>query len=113
MAFKFGNNVVRIEIEDMIFRVVISEELSAKILLAKETNAKLQQEHGCLPENVRERNAVAAYDKLIDDILGAGSAERIFSGRDEDAVERIAVFVYICSEINDHIRKINAKNETL
>ena len=108
MAFKFGNNVARIEIEDLIFRVVISEELSAKITLVKETNAKLQQEFKDVPENVRERNIIAGYDKIIDDILGNGSAEKIFRDRTPDSIERIAVFVYICQEITAHVNKIKS-----
>lgn len=116
MAFKFGNNVVRIEIEDMIFRVVISEELHAKILHAKETNAELQREFKDVPDNARERNIIAAYDKLIDDILGNGSADKIFRDREPDEIERIAVFIYICQEITAHVNKIRSAadaNETL
>jgi hypothetical protein len=90
----------------MIFRVVISEELKAKILLAKENDAKIQQEFKDVPDNVRERNIIAGYDKIIDELLGHGSAEKIFSGREPDGLERIAVFIYICSEITAHINKI-------
>ena len=106
MAFKFGNNIVRIEIENLIFRVIIDETLKEKVLSAKTAVEEIKTAAATECETDTEKTVIEKFDGLIDNILGIGAAAKIFDGRTPDGLEHISVFVYICEEITNHIDRI-------
>lgn len=112
MAFKFGNGIVKIQIEDNIFRVVLSQELHDKIIRGSKKIEELRRKNEELSDDKKEQAVTAGFDEIIDDLLGAGSSEKIFAGREPDAFERVAVFTYICTEITSHCYGIGKKKKT-
>lgn len=98
MAFKFGNNLAEIEIENRVFFVPVNAELQKKILKAKDIIGENKENW-----DITDKNAiaefVAIFDGFIDDILGDGAAAKIFADRKINVYDRIAVFIYICTEI--------------
>ena len=98
MAFKFSNGIVKIQIEDNIFRVLLSQELREKVIAAVKKMDMLRKAE--LTDKEKEQRVIIEFDSIIDDILGAGAAKKIFDERVPDAFERIEVLVYIFAEIN-------------
>lgn len=106
MAFKFSNGIVKIQIEDNIFRVLLSQELREKVINAVKKMDMLRKAE--LTDKEKEQCVIIEFDNIINDILGAGAAEKIFAERVPDAFERIEVLVYIFAEINVRAVGMNA-----
>lgn len=109
MKFKFGNNLVKIEIEDLIFRVEITQQLREKMTASSQKMREVRAEINGLSEREKEEKIIPVFDNAIDEILGAGSSGKIFADREPDAYERIAVYLFICDEINKQCYEIKAK----
>lgn len=109
MKFKFGNNLVKIEIEDLIFRVEITQQLREKMTASSQKMREVRAEINELSEREKEEKIIPVFDNAIDEILGAGSSGKIFSDREPDAYERIAVYLFVCDEINKQCYEIKAK----
>lgn len=94
MGFRFDNNrsVCRIDIEGNIYSVAVNEKLQGKITGIK---ASLDMIKSSNDENA----VIMAADSSIDVILGQGSSEKIFGGRERSAYERLSVLTYIFEEI--------------
>lgn len=107
--FKFGNSIVKIEIEDLIFRVVISQELHEKMTASSNKIKEARAKYADSSETEKETAFIPVLDAAIDEILGGGSAEKIFGKRKPDGYERIAVYLFICDEINKQCYEIRAK----
>ena len=106
--FRFGNSIVKIEIEDMIFRVEISPEFRAKMIESSKKMKEVREKCASMSEAEKESAVIPVFDKAIDEILGKGSSEKIFAGRKPDSYERIAVYIFICDEINKQCCMIKA-----
>ena len=102
-AFRFGNNIVKIEIEDLIFRVIITKELHETLIKNNDKLEMLKKALDDLSDAEKEIETIGGLDGLIDNILGAGAAAEIFGSREPDAFERVAVYIYICDRIKRHI----------
>ena len=107
--FKFGNSIVKIEIEDLIFRIEITQQLREKMTASSQKMREVRAEINELSEREKEEKIIPVFDNAIDEILGAGSSEKIFSDRKSDAYERIAVYLFVCDEINKQCYEIKAK----
>jgi len=111
MAFKFGNNLVRIEIENHVFHVPVSEQLKDKILKAKDI-IKENENKWDITDIDGEAAVVKLFSGVIDDVLGYGAFDKIFSDREINAYDTLAVFIYICVTITEFCKKLNAGNVT-
>lgn len=94
MGFRFDNNrlVCRIDIEGNIYPVTVNEKLQGKI---SGIGASLD----ALKSGNDEAAVIGSADSSIDVILGQGSSEKIFEGREKSAYERLSVLTYIFEEI--------------
>ncbi|MBY6916057.1 DUF6673 family protein [Clostridium botulinum] len=100
MGFRFAErNIINIEIEDNTFKVQYNQELLSNITAI---SVKAQEVSRTLKDNDAEsiNNACKVVREGIDTILGNGSSEKIFKGRDKDIMESIDVLMYIFDEIN-------------
>lgn len=107
--FKFGNSIVKIEIEDLIFRIEITQQLREKMTESSQKMREVRAEINELSEREKEEKIIPVFDNAIDEILGAGSSSKIFASREPDAYERIAVYLFVCDEINKQCYEIKAK----
>lgn len=103
MAYKFNSRFCIIGIEDMKFRVNFGKGLIDELNNARDIAALTKDRGVTADENTVICNDI---DKVIDGILGKGSADKIFSGRDTDYVERLDVLAYILSEITAFMNRI-------
>lgn len=100
MGFRFAErNIINIEIEENVFKVQYNQELLSNITAI---SIKAQEVSKTLKDNDTEsiNNACKVVREGIDIILGNGSSEKIFKGRDKDIMESIDVLMYIFDEIN-------------
>ncbi|MBN1052195.1 hypothetical protein DV092_09100 [Clostridium botulinum] len=100
MGFKFAErNIINIEIEDNTFKVQYNQELLSNITAI---SVKAKEVSTTLKDNDTEsiNNACKVVCEGINTILGNGSSEKIFKGRDKDIMESIDVLMYIFDEIN-------------
>lgn len=107
--FRFGNSIVKIEIENLIFRIEITQQLREKMTASSQKMREVRAEIDELSEREKEEKIIPVFDNAIDEILGAGSSEKIFADREPDAYERIAVYLFVCDEINKQCYEIKAK----
>lgn len=107
--FKFGNSIVKIEIENLIFRIEITQHLREKMVASSQKMREVRAEIDELSEREKEEKIIPVFDNAIDEILGAGSSGKIFANREPDAYERIAVYLFVCDEINKQCYEIKAK----
>jgi regulator of protease activity HflC (stomatin/prohibitin superfamily) len=107
--FKFGNSIVKIEIEDLIFRIEITQQLREKMTASSQKIREVRAGINELSEREKEEKIIPVFDNAIDEILGAGSSKKIFADREPDAYERIAVYLFVCDEINKQCYEIKAK----
>lgn len=105
--FEFQNNHVNLDIAGNHFSIPGSVEYAEKIKawgLAAQRRAKelerYEDESKALCEGIR------FMKDSIDAILGAGAAEQIFTGRDDNLYDYVDVLQYISSEFRDfQVRK--------
>ncbi len=102
MPFRFNDNSCRIGIEENVFYVTVNKGLSERL----RRSGQLFSELGRNSETMNEEDICSALDAQFDAILGNGAAEKIFDGREASALERIAVFKYICDEVNAYQMKL-------
>jgi hypothetical protein len=102
MAFRFGNDTVKIEIEDCIFYVSISQELHEIMLSNNVKMTELKEKITDKSDKEKESDIIPEFDNIIDNVLGKGASEKIFAGRTPDSYERMAVYVYVCDMIKNH-----------
>lgn len=102
MGFKFGNNVVKLEIEGKIFRTRISQKMLEDMKAFAEKAKKMQLGIiGCTDTDA-ENKIIDFLDGAIDTLIAPGTAAIIFNERERDAFERCEVFAYISTEITAH-----------
>ena len=102
MGFKFGNNVVKLEIEGRIFRTRISQKMLEDMKAFAEKAKEMQLGIiGCTDTDA-ENKIIDFMDSVIDTLIAPGTAAIIFNERERDAFERCEVFAYISTEITAH-----------
>lgn len=102
MGFKFGNNVVKLEIEGRIFRTRISQKMLEDMKAFTEKAKEMQLGIiGCTDTDA-ENKIIDFMDSAIDTLIAPGTAAIIFNERERDAFERCEVFAYISTEITAH-----------
>lgn len=102
MGFKFGNNVVKLEIEGRIFRTRISQKMLEDMKAFTEKAKEMQLGIiGCTDTDA-ENKIIDFMDSAIDTLIAPGTAASIFNERERDAFERCEVFAYISTEITAH-----------
>ena len=102
MGFKFGNNVVKLEIEGRIFRTRISQQMLEDMKAFTEKAKEMQLGIiGCTDTDA-ENKIIDYMDSAIDTLIAPGTAAIIFNERERDAFERCEVFAYISTEITAH-----------
>lgn len=99
MGYHFNSRSCTIEIEDRKYSVAVNEGLSKKIESSKK---KIESAKGSNNSEI----VISAADGAIDDILGKGSADTIFAGREKSAFERLDVLAYIYTEITAFTNEI-------
>lgn len=99
MAFKFTErkNIVKIEIEDKVYPVAVTEKLGKQLMSLEAPSA------ADFTDTAKVINCIDGY---IDSILGCGKAAEIFSGREPDVFERLDVLKYICTELTERVSKM-------
>lgn len=100
MAYKFDDHFLKIEIEDNVFAVSVSQELGKKLTKSKGILDKLSAD-GCDDNSI----ICAAIDAQLDVVLGEGAAAKIFDGREVNAFERLSVMQYVFGEITAYTRR--------
>ena len=109
MAFKFGNNAVRLEINGRIFRAVITQKTLETMKECSKRAQEMQSEFTAFSDTEKEAALVDFLDNAIDRLIAPGTADIIFKDRQKDGFEHCEVFAYICSEIAAHCGRIGAK----
>ena len=94
MAYRFDDNILKIDIEGKIYPVNFSKNMRNNVDASKQELNKLKAE-GCDNDEI----VCSAIDNAIDSILGKGSSAEIFKGREPQSVERLSVLMYIFGEI--------------
>lgn len=101
MGFKFDNarKRVKIEIEDKTYYATPGAEYEkiAKEYKKKAVEIAEKVETGEITEDQAENIMFDNTEKEIDEILGKGSAEKIFAGRERNAYDWASVLTYINS----------------
>ena len=110
--FKFRNNNLKLEIEDNIYNIDITNfERSEELLKIAQDAIKLG-EKGNSTENIEQ--IILMIEKAIDTLLGKGATKEIFKDRKINLLDLIDLLVFITEEINnfrvDKLEKVYSVN---
>ena len=97
--FKFRNNLLKLEIEDEVFNVDITNfEASDKLVKIAQDALKIGED-GNKPENIEMM--ILMIEEAIDTILGKGATKRIFKDRKINYLDMIDLLAFITEEITN------------
>ena len=114
--FKFRDNTLKLEIEDKIYNVDISNFEQSEKLLTIAKDAMKVGEQGNSNDTVEMM--ILMIEDAIDTILGKGATKDIFQDRKINLLDLLDVLAYITEEITDfrankleRVYSVNRKNE--
>ena len=95
MAFRFGNDTVKIEIEDCIFYVSISQELHEIMLSNNVKMTELKEKITDKSDKEKESDIIPEFDNIIDNVLGKGASKKYSQEEHRTAMkEWLFMFMY-------------------
>lgn len=114
--FNFRDNTLKLEIEDKLYNVDISNFEQSEKLLSIANDALKIGEQGNSKETVEVM--ISMIEDAIDTILGEGSTKEIFQNRKINLLDLLDLLAYITEEITkfrsnklERIYSVNRKNE--
>lgn len=114
--FKFRDNTLKLEIEDKVYNVDISNFEQSEKLLTIAKDAMKVGEQGNSNDTVEMM--ILMIEDAIDTILGKGATKDIFQDRKINLLDLLDVLAYITEEITDfrankleRVYSVNRKNE--
>lgn len=110
--FKFRDNTLKLDIEDKVYNVDISNfEQSEKLITIAKDAVKIG-EQGNSTETVE--TMIRMIEEAIDTILGSGATEEIFKDRKVNLLDLLDLLAYLTEEINnfrvDKLQKVYSVN---